>query len=135
MDRAHDIPRVVLRECGAAGRPTEMPIGYQSHGGVLSLGAMQQDHAMTTDGRTATKPYRVRAGGIWYWVDPTARDLEPGDVVLLYAADGQTVVAELRGPVSAGGGDVRFASLEGETFAVAARDIAALHLASVDDIQ
>jgi hypothetical protein len=87
-----------------------------------------------SDGRNATKPYRVRAGGVWYWVDPTARALEPGDVVLLYAADGQSVVAELRGPVS-GGGNVRFASLDGETFEVGPRDIEALHLATVDDVQ
>jgi hypothetical protein len=86
------------------------------------------------DGRDATQPYRVRAGGVWYWVDPTVpRDaIEPGDTVVLYPAGGHAVVAimQKRGPAA-----LAFSSLEGERFEVSARDIEAMHLAAVDDQQ
>ena len=53
---------------------------------------------MTQDGRNATKPYRVRAGGTWYWVDPSvpARDIEPGNTVVLYPVSGEPAVAVLQ---------------------------------------
>jgi hypothetical protein len=86
----------------------------------------------TTDGRDATKPYRVRVGGIWYWVDPTARDIELGDTVLIYTRDGQSALAVLRAPLT---DTTAFASLEGEPFDLARADIAALHLAAVDEVQ
>jgi hypothetical protein len=108
-----------------------MPIGYQSHGGVLSL--RHDEIPMTrTDGRNATKPYRVRVGGTWYWVDPTARDFESGDTVLIYTRDGQSALAVLRAPL---GDPAAFASLEAEPFDLARADIAALHLAAVDEVQ
>ncbi len=84
------------------------------------------------DGRNATQAYRVRVGGVWYWVDPAVPDIAPGDTVVLYPADGAAVLAILQ---SALGETVAFASLEGERFEMAARDIAALHLAAVDDEQ
>lgn len=86
----------------------------------------------TSDGRNATKPYRVRVAATWYWVDPTARDFEPGDTVLIYARDGQSALAVLGGPLS---DKTTFASLEGEAFQLARADIAALHLAAVDEVQ
>ena len=92
---------------------------------------------MTTgDGRNAKQPYRVRVGGVWYWVDPTvpAGELEPGDTVVIYPADGGTTFAVLRSG-AASDTSVSFASLEGESFSLAARDIAALHLAARDDDQ
>jgi hypothetical protein len=89
--------------------------------------------AMTkTDGRSATKPYRVRVDGIWYWVDPTAREFEPGDTVLIYTRDGQSALAILRAPLA---DTAAFASLEGEPFDLARADVAALHLAAVDEVQ
>lgn len=89
---------------------------------------------MTQDGRHATQPYRVRAGSVWYWVDPTVprAAIEPGDTVVVYPLGGQAVVATLQ-PHPAGGA-LAFASPQGERFEVAARDIAALHLAAVDDV-
>ena len=87
------------------------------------------------DGRNATQAYRVRVGGTWYWVDPTApRDaIEPGDTVVIYPADGAAALAVLQ---SATGGDtIAFSSLEGERFELPARDVAALHLAAVDEEQ
>ena len=91
---------------------------------------------MTQDGRNATKPYRVRAGGVWYWVDPSvpARDIEPGDNVVLYPVSGEPAVAVLRSRPDAANAPFRFSTDDG-TFEVDRRDIAALHLAAVDDVQ
>jgi hypothetical protein len=94
-----------------------------------------------SDGRTATKPYRVRVGGVWYWVDPAVlrSALEPGDVVLVYPVTGDPVLAILRqdinAPEVAAAGAVGLSSLEGEGFAMALDEIAALHLTAVDDVQ
>ena len=89
------------------------------------------------DGRDATQAYRVRVGGTWYWVDPTVpRDaIEPGDTVVIYPADGAATLAVLQSAVGGASGTVAFSSLEGERFEMAAPDIAALHLAAVDDDQ
>lgn len=89
---------------------------------------------MTKDGRNEAQPYRVRAGDGWYWVDPTVAGaaIEPGDTVVVYPVNGDAVVAILdarRGTV------LIFSTPQGERFEVAARDIAALHLAAVDDEQ
>jgi hypothetical protein len=88
---------------------------------------------MTKDGRDATTPYRVRAGGVWYWVDPTvpAQDIEPGDTVVTYPVGGAATVATLR----KAGEPLVLATTAGEEFSVPSRDIAALHLAAVDDVQ
>jgi len=50
------------------------------------------------DGRNAKQPYRVRVGGVWYWVDPTvpASEIEPGDTVVIYPVDGGATFAVLR---------------------------------------
>jgi hypothetical protein len=87
------------------------------------------------DGRDAGKPYRVRVGATWYWVDPTvpATDLEAGDTVVIYPVSGETHLAVLQGKFAAGQ-TVAFASLEGEPFRVVADAIAALHLAAVDEL-
>ena len=85
------------------------------------------------DGRNAAQAYRVRVGGTWYWVDPTVPRgaIEPGDTVVIYPAEGAATLAVLQ---SATGGDtIAFASLEGERFEIPARDLAALHLAAVDE--
>jgi hypothetical protein len=95
------------------------------------------------DGRTATQPYRVRVGAVWYWVDPTvpASDIEPGDTVVVYPVAGDPTLAILQSPFKPEGRDmaparpIDVSTLEGERFAVAARDIAALQLAAVDDDQ
>jgi hypothetical protein len=86
------------------------------------------------DGRSATEPYRVRVGGIWYWVDPTVRrpDIEPGDTVLIYPTAGEPALAVLQSPLT--WAEIAFSSLEGDGFALAAADIAALHLAAVDEV-
>jgi len=92
---------------------------------------------MTKSGREAKEPYRVRAGGIWYWVDPTvpAREIEPGDTVILYSASGDAHVAVLQSRYRAEAAEpVRFAQAGGP-FEVPSRDIAALHLAAVDNEQ
>jgi hypothetical protein len=88
---------------------------------------------MANDGRSATKPYRVRAGGTWYWVDPAAprSAIAPGDTVVLYAAGDAHVVVLQRADDHA----LTFASPAGETFALAPVDILAMHLAAVDDEQ
>ena len=65
--------------------------------------------------------------------DGAARRIEPGDTVVLYPADGAAALAILQS--APGRETVAFASLEGERFEMAARDIAALHLAAVDDEQ
>jgi hypothetical protein len=92
---------------------------------------------MATDGRTASKPYRVKAGGIWYWVDPTvpAGAIEPGDIVIVYPVMGDAALAMLQGPLAPPTGEVALSNLEGESFSVPARDIAAVHLAAVDEQQ
>ena len=97
------------------------------------------------DGRTATKPYRVRVGGVWYWVDPTVPQIamEPRDVVVVYPVSGDPVLAILQGDIKSlakpGEGArmlaIRLASLEGEHFEMAPEDIAALHLTAVDEVQ
>ena len=89
---------------------------------------------MTQDGRHATQPYRVRAGEVWYWVDPAVpgERIEPGDTVVVYPAGGHAVVAILHGH---GGDALAFSTPQGERFEVARRDIAALHLAAADDEQ
>lgn len=87
-----------------------------------------------TDGRKATQPYRVRVGGTWYWVDPAAAHaIEPGDTVVIYPAAGAASLAILQSAPAAD--PLAFASLEGERFHMPAGDIAALHLAAVDDEQ
>jgi hypothetical protein len=90
---------------------------------------------MTQDGRSATRPYRVRAGGVWYWVDPSvpARDIEPGDTVVLYPVSGEPAVAVLQSRPDANA-PFRFSAGD-ESFEVDGRDIATLHLAAVDDVQ
>jgi len=97
------------------------------------------DKIMTTDGRRAAQPYRVRVGNVWYWVDPTvpANAIEPGDTVVIYPVAGETTLAILRTPFdeAASVRPVAFSTLEGEHFALPRRDIAALHLAAPDDQQ
>lgn len=88
------------------------------------------------DGRNADRPYRVRVGATWYWVDPTvpAAALEGGDTVVIYPVKGEPHLAVLQGKFEAGR-TVDFVSLAGEPFAVAADAIAAAHLATVDEVQ
>jgi hypothetical protein len=87
-------------------------------------------------------PYRVRVRGAWYWVDPTVplEGIEPADTVIVYPVSGEAVLAVLRSAPSADrerspDGAFTFVSLDGEPFTVAARDIAAIHLAALDDEQ
>ena len=89
-----------------------------------------------SDGRNADKPYRVRVGSTWYWVDPTVRaaDLEAGDTVVIYPVRGEAHLAVLQSKFGPGR-SVDLVSLAGERFAVDGEDIAALHLAAVDDVQ
>jgi hypothetical protein len=89
---------------------------------------------MGRDGRHAMQPYRVRAGAIWYWVDPTVPgdQIEPGDAVVVYPAGGDAVVAIMQ---HHGRSALAFSTIQGENFEIARRDIAALHLAAVDDEQ
>ncbi len=89
------------------------------------------------DGRDATQPYRVRVGGIWYWVDPTVpeRDLEPGDTVVVYPAGRDAVLAVVQQDTVSASERLAFAALEGERFEVERGDVAALHLAAVDSAQ
>ena len=99
--------------------------------------------SMMKNGRTATQPYRVSVGTVWYWVDPTAPagDIEPGDIVVVYPVAGDPTLAILQSPFKPEGIEgvpaqsIEFSTLENERFTVAARDIAVLHLASVDDVQ
>jgi hypothetical protein len=93
---------------------------------------------MTTDGRGATQPYRVRVGNVWYWVDPTVpvSAIEPGDTMVVYPVAGETTLAILQTPFDGSSArSVAFSTLEGERFAVPRRDIAALHLAARDEEQ
>lgn len=94
-----------------------------------------------SDGRIASKPYRVRVGGVWYWVDPTVprSAMEPGDVVIVYPVSGDPVLVilqdDIRAPAVAVAGAVGLSNLEGERFAMPLDDIAALHLTAVDEVQ
>ena len=90
---------------------------------------------MTKDGRNATQPYRVRAGAVWYWVDPTVPigQIEPGDTVVVYPVGGNAVVAVMRDHY--GRSTLAFSTPHSEHFEIARRDIATLHLAAVDDEQ
>jgi hypothetical protein len=90
------------------------------------------------DGRHARQAYRVRVAGTWYWVDPAVpvSDIEPGDAVVVYPVAGDPVLAVLRSPPHLqSGGSLAFSSFQGERFEVPARDVAALHLATIDDEQ
>jgi hypothetical protein len=93
------------------------------------------------DGRTASKPYRVRVGGVWYWVDPTVPQsaMEAGDIVIVYPESGDAMLAILQDGIKpadvAAAGAIALASLEGERFAMPLADIAALHLTAVDEVQ
>ena len=94
------------------------------------------------EGRIATRPYRVRAGGVWYWVDPTVppADIEPDDTVVIYPRSGEATLAILKSEFRPGEGasavqPVAFSTLEGERFEIPAHDIATLHLAAVDEQQ
>ena len=89
------------------------------------------------DGRNATQAYRARVGRVWYWVDPAVPRgaIEPGDMVVIYPADGEAAFAVLQSASDGGSGTVAFASLDGAHFEMAAPDIAALHLAAVDEDQ
>jgi len=90
------------------------------------------------DGRTATQPYRVRVGDVWYWVDPTvpADTIEPGDTVVIYPVTGDVTLAIAQGPFKSGDAfPVEFSALHGERFTIPRDGIAALHLAAVDDNQ
>jgi hypothetical protein len=86
------------------------------------------------DGRNASEPYRVRAGGVWYWVDPAARNIEPGDTVVVYPMDGEAHVVTLHSPWPTAG-PASFSTPQGERFTLAAVEVAALHLAVEDDEQ
>ena len=91
-----------------------------------------------SDGRTATEPYRVRVGNVWYWVDPTvpSDDIEPGDIVVIYSEASDVTLAILRHPFKSGdAGLAGFLTLEGDGFSLPVSDIAALHLAAADDVQ
>jgi hypothetical protein len=90
----------------------------------------------SSDGRHAARPYRVRVGATWYWVDPTvaAGDLESHDTVVIYPVSGEPHLAVLQGKFQPGG-IVDFVNLAGEPFTVASDAIAALHLAAVDEVQ
>lgn len=93
------------------------------------------------DGRTASKPYRVRVGEVWYWVDPTVPQsaMEPGDIVIVYPLSGDPVLAILQQDIKslevAAAGAISLSSLEGARFAMPLDDIAALHLTAVDEVQ
>jgi hypothetical protein len=93
------------------------------------------------DGRTAAQPYRVRVGGVWYWVDPTVPQsaMEPGDIIIVYPVSGDPVLAILQQDINAvevaAAGAIGLSSLEGERFALRLDDIAALHLTAVDEVQ
>jgi len=90
------------------------------------------------EGRRATQPYRIRAGNVWYWVDPTVAPVRigPGDTVVLYAVSGDASVATLQSRLGAGGiEELTFSMPEGRTLHGSARNIAALHLVAIDDEQ
>ena len=95
----------------------------------------------SSDGRNATKPYRVRVGGVWYWVDPAVprSALEPGDVILVYPVTGDPVLTILQQDINAAevaaAGTVGLSNLEGERFTMPLEEIEALHLTAVDEVQ
>ena len=94
----------------------------------------------TRDGRDARQPYRVRVSKVWYWVDPTVPmdAIESGDRVVIYPVSGDAALAILQTPFRSPDTTHRsidFSTLQGERFTVPAGDIAALHLAAVDDDQ
>jgi hypothetical protein len=98
---------------------------------------MEQSPTMK-DGRTATQPYRVRVGGVWYWVDPTEPmdKIEPGDTVVIYPVLGEAVLAVLQSHYKPGDvQSVNFSTLEDEGFAMPLTNIVALHLAAIDEEQ
>jgi hypothetical protein len=86
------------------------------------------------DGRHATQPYRARVGTAWYWIDPTApaAAIELGDLVIIYPVSGDATLATFQ---SRSAESIEFAALDGERFTAPVRDIAALHLAAVDEDQ
>ncbi len=86
------------------------------------------------DGRNAAQPYRVRAGGVWYWVDPTRprNEIGPGDTVIVYPVSGEAHVLVMRGYNQ---DRVIFATPEGDDLEMTMADVAAMHLAAVDDEQ
>jgi hypothetical protein len=94
-----------------------------------------------SDGRTASKPYRVRVGSVWYWVDPTVPQsaMEPGDIVIVYPVSGDPVLAILQDDIKsaavAAAGAIGLASLAGERFTLPLEDISVLHLTAVDEVQ
>lgn len=85
------------------------------------------------DGRHEETPYRVRVGATWYWVEPRAprEDIEPGDTVVVYPVNGDAVVAIMQD--DDGGDTLSFANLDGTPFDMKPDDIAAMHLAAVDE--
>ena len=87
------------------------------------------------DGRHQIEPYRVRTGAVWYWVDPSvpAETIEPGDTVVVYPVGGHAVIAIVQ--ANHGRDALAFTSINGERFEVSKHDIAALHLAAVDEPQ
>ena len=89
------------------------------------------------DGRNATQAYRARVGGVWYWVDPAVprAAIEQGDTVVIYPAVGDATFAILQSAAESASSTVAFSSLDGGRFEMAAPDIAALHLAAIDDDQ
>ena len=92
------------------------------------------------DGRHALQPYRARVGSVWYWVDPTvpADAIEPGDTVVIYPVAGDAALAILQMPFRpphTAHQTIDFSTLQGERFTVPAGEMAALHLAAVDDDQ
>jgi len=95
----------------------------------------------TEDGRSANRPYRVRVGGVWYWVDPAVprSAMEAGDTVLIYPAAGEPALAILQDAPEptdrAAAQTIGFSSLEGERFTLPLADILALHLTAVDEVQ
>jgi hypothetical protein len=100
----------------------------------LQVQSSPEEPVVTKDGRNATEPYRVRAAGVWYWVDPSARNIEPGDTVVLYPVKGDAHIVALQTPWP-GDGPIGFSPPDGERFDLAARDIATLHLAVEDEEQ
>ena len=76
-----------------------------------------------------------RAGtlGSTQYQTPPARDIEPGDSVVLYPVSGEAAVAVLQSRPDTNA-PFRFTA-DDESFQVDGRDIAALHLAAVDDVQ
>lgn len=125
-----------------AGRRTAR---YSAETGISATQPSRHGPVLMTskDGRSATQPYRVRVGSVWYWVDPTvaADAIEPGDTVVIYPVAGDPTLAILQSAFKSEAGapaparSIDFSGLSGERFTVGTHDIAALHLAAVDDDQ